>query len=68
MLIDIFLAPRAYLDPGSGSYILQFLLATLVGGIFIIKLMWGRITAFFRRGTPQDEQPTTSDPNDPNPE
>lgn len=64
MIFDILLAPRAYLDPGSGSYILQFLLATLVGGIFILKLMWGRITGFFRRGAPQDEPQDSPDPND----
>jgi hypothetical protein len=44
------LSPRdahAYLDPGTGSYILQVALAAVVGIGFAIKLSWGRIKAFF---------------------
>lgn len=40
---------HAYLDPGSGSFLLQLLIAGLVGGAFIIKGFWGKITGFFRR-------------------
>ena len=39
----------AYLDPGTGSYILQLLVACLVGGAFVIKMFWSRIQTFFRR-------------------
>jgi hypothetical protein len=39
----------AYLDPGSGSFILQLLLAALVGGLFILKTYWKRIRDFFRK-------------------
>lgn len=39
---------HAYLDPGSGSFILQILIATLVGGLFILKTFWQRIQTFFR--------------------
>lgn len=42
-------ANAAYLDPGSGSFILQLLLAALVGGAFIIKTYWKRIIGFFRK-------------------
>jgi len=42
-------ADPAYLDPGSGSFILQLLLAALVGGLFIIKTYWKKITDFFRK-------------------
>lgn len=38
----------SYLDPGSGSFILQILIATLVGGLFVVKIYWKRITGFFR--------------------
>jgi len=41
--------PPAYLDPGSGSYLLQLLIASLLGGAFLIRLFWGRIRAFFVR-------------------
>ncbi len=39
----------AYLDPGSGSYLLQLLLAALFGGLFAIRMSWTRIKSFFRR-------------------
>ena len=50
-LIPAFIPLRtaiSYLDPGSGSFILQILIATLVGGLFVIKMYWKRITEFFR--------------------
>lgn len=37
----------AYLDPGTGSYILQLIIAGLVGGLFAIRLFWNRIKTFF---------------------
>ena len=37
----------AYLDPGTGSYIFQLLLAGIVGLAFLIKVFWGRIKDFF---------------------
>jgi hypothetical protein len=52
---------HAYLDPGTGSYILQIALATIVGIGFAIKLFWGRIKSFFQdlrskgEGSEQDE-------------
>ena len=50
LALSLFLFPAnayAYLDPGSGSYILQLALAALVGGLFAIRLFWGRIKSFF---------------------
>jgi hypothetical protein len=38
-----------YLDPGSGSYILQILLAGLLGGFFIIKTNWLKIRSMFSK-------------------
>lgn len=43
-----FLMAIAYLDPGSGSFIIQLLAATLLGGLFVLKTSWKRITTFFR--------------------
>ena len=34
---------RAYLELGTGSYILQILFAGLVGALFMLKVFWGRI-------------------------
>lgn len=38
-----------YIDPGTGSYFLQMLIAGILGGLFAIKMFWGRIKAFFLR-------------------
>ena len=37
----------AYLDPGTGSYILQLVIATFLGAVFTIKIYWGKIKAFW---------------------
>lgn len=36
----------AYVDPGTGSYLLQLLIATILGGLFVIKTYWRRIMGF----------------------
>ena len=36
-----------YLDPGSGSFLLQILLAALLGGAFAIKIYWKKIKVLF---------------------
>lgn len=38
----------AYLDPGTGSFILQLLIATLIGTFFSIKLFGKRIVSFIK--------------------
>ncbi len=38
----------AYLDPGTGSYILQMIIAALLGGLFAVKLFRYRIKIFFK--------------------
>jgi hypothetical protein len=43
-----------YLDPGSGSYLLQLLIAALVGSAFMLRTFWSRIKSFFMRNQ-QDE-------------
>jgi hypothetical protein len=39
----------AYLDAGTISYFLQFLIAGIVGGLFFIKLYFKKIKAFFSK-------------------
>ena len=45
---------EAYLDPGSGSYLLQLLVAGLLGGAYGVKCYWRRIKGYlaglFRAG------------------
>lgn len=54
-------SPPAYLDPGSGSFLLQLLIAGIVGGLFLLRMSWAKVKAFFRRvftgkrDTPIDE-------------
>jgi hypothetical protein len=38
----------AYLDPGSGSYILQLLLGGIAGVAVAAKLYWNHLLTFFR--------------------
>ena len=40
---------HAYLDPGSGSYVFQMIIAGLVGGLFAIKMSWVKIKASIKR-------------------
>ena len=37
----------AYIDPGTGSYIFQMMIAFFVGGLFAIKVFWRKIKGFF---------------------
>lgn len=45
-----------YLDPGSGSYIVQMIIAGILGGFYAIKLYWVRIVNFIK-GTPVQVDP-----------
>jgi hypothetical protein len=46
----------AYLDPGSGSMLLQVLLGGVAGVAVIAKLYWGRLLSLFgiRRDPPRE--------------
>jgi NhaP-type Na+/H+ or K+/H+ antiporter len=48
----ILLIPRyvfTYLDPGSGSFILQLIIGAIAGLLIALKAYWGRIKSFFMR-------------------
>lgn len=38
-----------YLDPGSGSFLIQLLIGALLGGAFVIRSYWKKILGFFRQ-------------------
>ena len=44
-----------YLDPGSGSILLQILIASGLGAIFILRSSWGKVKSFFQRSKTTDE-------------
>lgn len=41
----------AYLDPGSGSFLIQLLIGGLAGIAIVVKTYWKRIKAFFSRAS-----------------
>jgi hypothetical protein len=47
----------AYLDPGSGSFLLQLLLAGVLGGLFVLRAQWSRVKGFFRRVFSRGQKP-----------
>jgi hypothetical protein len=40
---------HAYVDPGTGSYILQLIIAGLLGAALAVRIYWKRIKAIFSR-------------------
>lgn len=48
--------PLAYLDPGSGSFLLQMALAALLGLGVALRASWGHIKGWFGiKSKPQDD-------------
>jgi hypothetical protein len=43
------LQPARYLDPGSGSYLIQLLIASLMGALILLRVYWSKVSGFFRR-------------------
>ena len=48
LLLNLIGKDTAYLDPGSGSFIIQLIIASLVGAGFILRGYWSKITSKFR--------------------
>ncbi|MHB9130716.1 MAG: hypothetical protein ACYDBB_06460 [Armatimonadota bacterium] len=46
---------HAYLDPGSGSYLIQLAVAALVGGMVALRHFWDRIMCWFNKGQKKEE-------------
>ena len=38
---------HAYIDPGTGSYIIQMMIGGLLGATFALKIYWKKIKAYF---------------------
>lgn len=54
ILSSFLLSPHFYLDPGSGSIILQMVIAALLGAGVIIRSQWSKIKKLFG-GKPTDD-------------
>ncbi len=50
-----------YVDPGSSSYLIQVIVAALLGAAFWIKMSWHRIKAFFSGSKLKSEENKTEE-------
>ena len=57
-----FAAPWLYLDPGSGSFIVQLIIATALGAGVALRLYWSKIKSFLtaKKSASKD---SSEDPN-----
>jgi uncharacterized membrane protein len=60
---------RAYVDPGTGSYVFQLLIGALLGATVAVKIFWKRIWGFITRRTSRsataEPAPDTTSPPEP---
>jgi hypothetical protein len=61
MRLDFLYKLNFYFDPGSGSVILQIIMAGLLSGGVLVRIFWKKIKAFFTRNDQsqlEDADPT----------
>lgn len=65
-LFSFLVKPNEYLDPGSGSLIIQIVLAAVMGAGVAIGVFWRNIKAFFtgKKANQQEIDPTELDPTE----
>ncbi len=65
-LFNILSAQREYLDPGSGSMIIQMVIAAVLGLGVAIRVFWKNIKGFFNRNKQAEIEldPTAIDETD----
>ena len=51
----------AYIDPGSGSFILQALIATLAGALVAVNIYWQKIKRFLGLSSDDDDEQGQAD-------
>ncbi|HOD83827.1 MAG: hypothetical protein BWX88_04858 [Planctomycetes bacterium ADurb.Bin126] len=60
LLFLLCITPRAaygYIDPGTGSFVLQVLVGAALGSLMALKIFWRRIVSFVRGLVSRREQP-----------
>lgn len=63
-LVTLFMAlerpAHAYLDPGSGSMVIQMVVAAVAGALLSLRMFWGRlkvgVLSLFARGEAESEE------------
>jgi hypothetical protein len=50
-----------YIDPGSGSYLVQVIIAAVLGVLFYFKNAWAWIKSFFIKPNSQQQQEPKDD-------
>ena len=53
--------PLAYLDPGTGSVILQAIIGAVIGALVMLKVYWHKVKAVFSRKKPAAVEDGASD-------
>jgi nitrate/nitrite transporter NarK len=61
MILALVMLPTpalAYIDPGTGSFVIQGIIAAVVGAGFAVKMYWHRIKSLFTgKPMPEDDDP-----------
>lgn len=65
-LVGFSAGAHAYLDPGTGSILVQSLLAGIAGAVAIVSLYWQRLKAFFTNIRKSSHDSRTSAPTSDN--
>ena len=56
-LLSGFASPELYLDPGSGSVLLQMILAAILGAGIVLRTQWSKIKALFKgKNSSEDDE------------
>jgi len=56
LLATPFAAILGYLDPGSGSFLIQLAIAAVVGLAVVLRLQWSKIKKLFGKGKPTEDE------------
>lgn len=55
---------HAYLDPGTGSILIQGLIAAIAGGLFTLRMYWQKVKDFFSGSKDETEEDSSTTPPD----
>lgn len=61
MLFSPIFAPLAYLDPGSGSMIIQLLIAAFLGLGVLVRSQWSKVKKLFGKKDAENEDSDTEE-------